>query len=120
MSADYKFQGWLGHDPSAADGNMKWEAYEPKKWEESDIDIKITHCGICGSDLHTLRSGWKPTIYPCCVGWALMCYSMKTVKLTQRSDTKSSGMPSGSVVKPKATSSVIPYTASFLSCQKNS
>ncbi|KAL9586450.1 MAG: hypothetical protein Q9203_003853 [Teloschistes exilis] len=68
MSTDYKFQGWLGHDPSAAEGNMKWEAYEPKKWEETDVDIKITHCGICGSDLHTLRSGWKPTIYPCCVG----------------------------------------------------
>lgn len=68
MSTDYKFQGWLGHDPSAADGNMKWETYEPKKWDESDIDIKVTHCGICGSDLHTLRSGWAPTNYPCCVG----------------------------------------------------
>ena len=29
---------------------------------------QITHCGICGSDLHTLRSGWGETLYPCCVG----------------------------------------------------
>jgi alcohol dehydrogenase (NADP+) len=30
--------------------------------------LQITHCGICGSDLHTLRSGWGETLYPCCVG----------------------------------------------------
>jgi D-arabinose 1-dehydrogenase-like Zn-dependent alcohol dehydrogenase len=54
----YKFEGWLGYDSSAAEGNMKWAEFEPKPWEETDVDIKITHCGICGSDLHTLRSGW--------------------------------------------------------------
>ena len=69
MSTDYKFQGWVGHDTKSAEGNMKWEAYEPKKWDEGDVDIEISHCGICGSDLHTLRSGWKPTIYPCVVGY---------------------------------------------------
>ncbi|KAK3938844.1 chaperonin 10-like protein [Diplogelasinospora grovesii] len=65
---DYKFEGWLGYDPSSAEGNMKWGEFEPKPWEETDVDIKITHCGICGSDIHTLRSGWGPTDYPCCVG----------------------------------------------------
>ncbi|KAL2128080.1 hypothetical protein VTI74DRAFT_9759 [Chaetomium olivicolor] len=67
-SSDYKFEGWLGLDPSAAQGKMQWGEFEPKPWEENDVDIKITHCGICGSDLHTLRSGWGPTKYPCCVG----------------------------------------------------
>ena len=67
-STDYKFEGWLGHDASSADGKMVWGEFTPKDWEESDVDIKITHCGICGSDLHTLRSGWGPSIYPCCVG----------------------------------------------------
>ncbi|KAK4149673.1 chaperonin 10-like protein [Chaetomidium leptoderma] len=67
-SADYKFEGWLGLDPSAAEGNMQWGEFEPKAWEETDVDIKITHCGVCGSDLHTLRSGWGPAKYPCCVG----------------------------------------------------
>ncbi|KAJ0413655.1 chaperonin 10-like protein [Aspergillus carlsbadensis] len=68
MTTDYKFEGWVGLDASAADGKMQWQEFEPKPWEETDVDIKITHCGICGSDLHTLRSGWGPTIYPCCVG----------------------------------------------------
>lgn len=59
MSAgDYKFEGWLGLDPSAVKGKMQWGEFEPKPWEETDVDIKVTHCGICGSDLHTLRSGW--------------------------------------------------------------
>lgn len=69
MSTSYKFQGWLGHDTSSVEGNLKWQGYEPKTWEETDVDIKVTHCGICGSDLHTLRSGWGETLYPCCVGY---------------------------------------------------
>ncbi|KAJ4125201.1 hypothetical protein NW754_013487 [Fusarium falciforme] len=68
MSTDYEFQGWLGHSPDAVNGKMKWGPFEPKKWEEDDVDIQITHCGICGSDLHMLRSGWGETPYPCCVG----------------------------------------------------
>ncbi|KAK4444008.1 chaperonin 10-like protein [Podospora aff. communis PSN243] len=67
-ATDHKFEGWLGYDASSANGNMKWGEFEPKAWEETDVDIKISHCGICGSDLHTLRSGWGATDYPCCVG----------------------------------------------------
>ncbi|OQD80130.1 hypothetical protein PENANT_c039G04796 [Penicillium antarcticum] len=65
---DYKFEGWCGLSPEAGKGKMVWQEFEPKPWEETDVDIKVTHCGICGSDLHTLRSGWGPTNYPCCVG----------------------------------------------------
>ncbi|KAF2647047.1 putative zinc-binding alcohol dehydrogenase [Lophiostoma macrostomum CBS 122681] len=67
-SHDYKFVGWMGLDKNAAQGNMIWQEFEPKAWEETDVDIKITHSGICGSDLHVLRSGWGPTPYPVCVG----------------------------------------------------
>ncbi|ROT34862.1 cinnamyl alcohol dehydrogenase [Sodiomyces alkalinus F11] len=65
---DYKFEGWLGKDFSCVDGKMVWEEFEPKPWEETNVDIRITHSGICGSDLHTLRSGWGPAPYPVCVG----------------------------------------------------
>jgi len=68
MSLSEKFHGWLGHDAKAAQGSLRWEAFTPKPFTESDIDIKITHCGICGTDIHTLRSGWGPTHYPVCVG----------------------------------------------------
>ncbi|ETS77319.1 hypothetical protein PFICI_11193 [Pestalotiopsis fici W106-1] len=65
---NYKFEGWVGHDPSSAEGKMVWTEFEPKRWEETDIDIKITHSGMCGSDIHTLRSGWYPAPYPIIVG----------------------------------------------------
>lgn len=63
MAASPKFEGWLGKTPESIKGKMEWGAYEPKKWTEDDVDIEISHCGVCGSDLHTLRSGWSPTIY---------------------------------------------------------
>jgi hypothetical protein len=61
--ATSQFEGWLGHDKSAVKGNMQWGKFEPKKWTEDDVDIEISHCGVCGSDLHTLSSGWSPTPY---------------------------------------------------------
>ncbi|EED12604.1 zinc-binding alcohol dehydrogenase, putative [Talaromyces stipitatus ATCC 10500] len=67
-SQDYKFEGWMGDSPASVNGAMEWREFKPKEWEETDVDIKITHCGVCGSDLHALRSGWGPTNYPCCVG----------------------------------------------------
>ncbi|KAH8900339.1 putative NADP-dependent alcohol dehydrogenase C 2 [Thozetella sp. PMI_491] len=68
MATENKFHGWLGESPESAHGKMVWKEFTPKTWTEDDVDIKITHCGICGSDIHTLRSGWGPTTYPCCVG----------------------------------------------------
>jgi alcohol dehydrogenase (NADP+) len=53
------FVGWVAKNATAADGNMEWQTYEPKSFEFTDIDIEITHCGVCSSDLSHLRSGWK-------------------------------------------------------------
>lgn len=36
-----------------------------------DVAIEILYCGVCHSDLHTVRNEWKsvmPTIYPCVPG----------------------------------------------------
>ena len=38
---DYKFYGWVGKDKNSI-GNLTWEEYEPKKWTEDDVDIKIS------------------------------------------------------------------------------
>ncbi|CAI4219655.1 unnamed protein product [Parascedosporium putredinis] len=77
---DYKFEGWLGRTPEAINGKMEWAEYEPKKWTEDDVDIQVTHCGICGSDLHTLRSGWGATPYPCCVGHEIVGKAVRVGK----------------------------------------
>ena len=77
MSDDYTFQGWMGLDASSVDGNLKFQTFEPKTFQETDVDIKVTHCGICGSDIHTLRSGWGKTNYPCCVGHEILGTAVK-------------------------------------------
>ncbi|KIW68627.1 hypothetical protein PV04_04561 [Phialophora macrospora] len=78
-TGEYVFQGWVGHDENSI-GNLKWEPFEPKAWEEDDVDIKVTHSGICGSDLHTLRSGWGPTLYPCVVGHEIVGTAVRVGK----------------------------------------
>jgi alcohol dehydrogenase (NADP+) len=100
MSTDYKFEGWVGLDANAAKGNMVWQSYEPKAFQETDIDvscprtrfeshdsftntnkqIEITHSGICGSDIHTLQSGWGPTNYPCVVGHEIVGKAVRVGK----------------------------------------
>jgi alcohol dehydrogenase (NADP+) len=44
-----------------------WQ-YQSRPLGEEDVEIRISHCGICGSDIHTLDSGWGPSQYPCVVG----------------------------------------------------
>ncbi|HTR40614.1 MAG TPA: NAD(P)-dependent alcohol dehydrogenase [Pseudomonadales bacterium] len=33
-----------------------------------DVEIEILFCGVCHSDLHTVRNEWHNTIYPCVPG----------------------------------------------------
>lgn len=54
---EYTFKGWVAKDKNAL-GNLSWEEFQPKPWTEDDVDIEISHCGVCGSDIHTIRSGW--------------------------------------------------------------
>src|SRR4051812_48503309 len=77
--------------------------YEPKTWSEDDVDIKISHCGICGSDIHTLRSGWYPTPYPCVVGHEIIGKAVKVgsnVKHVKVGDRVGVGAMSQSCLKP--------------------
>jgi alcohol dehydrogenase (NADP+) len=40
MTTDYRFEGWLGKDKESVQRQMAWGAFEPKKWEEHDVDSK--------------------------------------------------------------------------------
>lgn len=38
-----------------------------KQWDEDSVEIEITHCGVCGSDVHAVDDNWSgffPTNYP--------------------------------------------------------
>ncbi|KKY18056.1 putative zinc-binding alcohol [Phaeomoniella chlamydospora] len=102
-SADYNFEGWMGLGKDSAEGKMVWQGYDPKPWEESDVDIKISHCGICGSDLHTLRSGWGPSDYPVVVGHEIVGEAVRVgtdVQGIKVGDRVGVGAQSGSCLRP--------------------
>ncbi|RAL08636.1 NAD(P)-dependent alcohol dehydrogenase [Aspergillus homomorphus CBS 101889] len=60
-----QFHGWVSHSPTEP---LTFTTFTAKPFEPTDLEIEITHCGICGTDVHTLRSGWGPADYPCVVG----------------------------------------------------
>lgn len=41
---------------------------ELKTLDENTVELKVTHCGLCASDMHVLDEDWGPTTYPCSVG----------------------------------------------------
>ena len=38
--------------------------YTPEPLKPYDIEVNITHCGICRSDLHLIDNDWETSIYP--------------------------------------------------------
>lgn len=41
---------------------------ERRNPKPDDVVIEVDYCGICHSDIHTARSEWGPTSYPCVPG----------------------------------------------------
>ena len=42
--------------------------FERRAPKPHDVQIEITYCGVCHSDLHTVRDEWGGTQYPCVPG----------------------------------------------------
>ena len=40
--------------------DFKLHEFQLKTATDDDVDIAITHCGVCGSDVHTISGGWGP------------------------------------------------------------
>lgn len=38
--------------------------YEPQPLGQHDVEVAITHCGICHSDIHLIDNDWQSSIYP--------------------------------------------------------
>ena len=52
----------------AADKPLKPMTIERRQPGPHDVQIDIAYCGVCHSDLHTARSEWQGTLYPCVPG----------------------------------------------------
>ena len=52
----------------AADTPLEPMDIERRQPGPHDVQIDIAYCGVCHSDLHTVRSEWQGTLYPCVPG----------------------------------------------------
>lgn len=52
----------------AADKPLEPLDIERREPGPRDVQIEIAFCGVCHSDLHTVRSEWEGTLYPCVPG----------------------------------------------------
>ncbi|KAI0828897.1 GroES-like protein [Trametes gibbosa] len=61
MSApgELKFMGYAMTDPSAW-SDLRLVEFQPKTFGPEDVELAITHCGVCGSDVHVLTQSWSP------------------------------------------------------------
>ena len=56
-----KAMGYAAQSATAPLGPLCIERREP--WPE-DVAIEIQYCGVCHSDLHTVRNEWRNAVYP--------------------------------------------------------
>src|ERR1700709_868144 len=52
----------------AAEAALQQLNINRRKTTPHDVEIEILYCGVCHSDLHTVRNEWHGTIYPCVPG----------------------------------------------------
>src|SRR5690606_11512815 len=65
---------------AARDKDASLEPFEIQRREilENDIEIDIEYCGVCHSDLHTVRNDWGGTKYPSVPGHEIIGRVMGT------------------------------------------
>jgi uncharacterized zinc-type alcohol dehydrogenase-like protein len=57
-----------GYAAPAGDQPLAPFSFERRDPLATDVAIDILYCGVCHSDLHTVRAEWGGTLFPCCPG----------------------------------------------------
>jgi alcohol dehydrogenase (NADP+) len=58
----------FGYAAQSATSPLAPFSFERRQPGPQDIDIEILYCGVCHSDLHTVRNEWQNTTYPALPG----------------------------------------------------
>jgi uncharacterized zinc-type alcohol dehydrogenase-like protein len=61
--------GWAAFGPKPP---FKPHTFERREPTPRDVEIDILFCGVCHSDLHTVKSEWEGTVYPCIPGHEIL------------------------------------------------
>jgi len=67
MSIPEKFTGFQVNSAETWQ-DFKKQEFDPKPFGDYDVDIKIECCGVCASDVHTIKGDWGAQPYPLAVG----------------------------------------------------
>ena len=57
-----------GYAASKKGASMKPVQFEREPLQAGEVQIDITHCGVCHSDLHQVNDDWNNTVWPCVPG----------------------------------------------------
>ena len=71
FSAPAKTHPVKAYAAQSATADMTQASIQRRAPRPDDVEIKILYCGVCHSDLHTVRDEWHafmPTVYPCVPG----------------------------------------------------
>lgn len=60
-----------GYAAYATDGILKPFSFDRRAVGKDDVQIEILYCGVCHSDIHTVRSEWRSETYPLVPGHEL-------------------------------------------------
>lgn len=72
-----KSKGYAASDKDSALAPYTFTRREPG---DNDIQIEVLYCGVCHSDIHTVRNEWGGTIYPVVPGHEIVGRVVKTGK----------------------------------------
>jgi uncharacterized zinc-type alcohol dehydrogenase-like protein len=67
-SGPYPVEGMAAYSPT---GPLKPMKFQRRALGPKDVAIKIRYCGVCHSDIHTVRGDWGKIAYPQIVGHEL-------------------------------------------------
>ncbi|KAL7285510.1 hypothetical protein ACG7TL_000612 [Trametes sanguinea] len=56
-TGELEFKAYAMTDPSAW-SDLEVVSFKPKDLGPEDVELAVTHCGVCGSDLHVLQQHW--------------------------------------------------------------
>ena len=62
-------KGYAAFDPKSPLGPFSFDRRAPGP---RDVQIEVLYCGVCHSDLHTVRSEWQGTTYPLVPGHEIL------------------------------------------------
>lgn len=72
--------------------------YEPQQLRAWEIEVKVTHCGVCHSDVHLVDNDWETSTYPLVPGHEIIgavSAKGKSVNVLKRGDRVGIGWQSG-------------------------